>query len=116
MSWFKNAIANLYGIVSAAVVVTRDALLERLEDIRVRVINLYNKVRGRKTLKGIVKEVNYNGIEDVKHVFGHEKTKQTDRLEDIKRIYGKGEARGEHKGIEEIRNLFEEEDDDDEPK
>ena len=54
MSWFKNAIANLYGIVSAPVAVTRDALLERFGDICGRVTNLYNKVRGRKTFKDIV--------------------------------------------------------------
>ena len=54
---------------------------------------------GRKTLKDIVEEVNYDGIEDVKHMFGREKAG----------------ARGEHEGTEEIRNLFEE-DDDDEPK
>ena len=69
MSWFKNAIANLYGVVSAPVAATRDALLERLGDIRGRVINLYNKVRRRKTLKDIAEEVNYDGIEDVKHMF-----------------------------------------------
>ena len=70
MSWFKNAIANVYGIVSAPVAATRDALLERLGDIRGRVTNLYNKVRWRKTLKDIVEEVNYDRIEDVKNMFG----------------------------------------------
>ena len=109
MSWFKNAIANLYGIVSAPVAATRDALLERLGDIRGRVTNLYNKVRWRKTLKDIVEEVNYDRIEDVKNMFGRENAEQTDGLEDIKRIYEKAG------GTEEIRNLFEE-DDDDEPK
>ena len=107
MSWFKNAIANLYGIVSSPVAATRDALLERLGDIRGRVTNLYNKVRGRKTLKDIVEEVNYDGIEDVKHMFGREEAEQTDGLEDIKRMYGKARARGENDGIEE---------EDDEPK
>ena len=116
MSWFKNAIANLYGVVSAPVATTRDTLLERLGDIRGRVTNLYNRVRGRKTLKDIVEEVNSDGIEDVKHMLGREKAKHTDGLEDIKRMYGEAEARGEHEGIEEIRNLFEGEDDDDEPK
>ena len=72
MSWLKNAIANLYGIISAPVAATRDALLKPLGDIRGRVTNLYNKVRGRKTLKDIVEEVNYDEIEDVKYMFGHE--------------------------------------------
>ena len=89
MSWFKNAIANVYGIVSAPVAATRDALLERLGDIRGRVTNLYNKVRWRKTLKDIVEEVNYDRIEDVKNMFGRKNAEQTDGLEDIKRIYEK---------------------------
>ena len=70
MSWFKNARANLYGIVSAPVSAMRDALLERLGDIRCRVTNLYNKVMGWKTLKDIAEEVNYEGIENVKHMCG----------------------------------------------
>ena len=78
MSWFKNAIANFYGAVSAPVAATRDGLLKRLRDIRGRVTNLYNKVRGRKTLKDIVEEVNYDGIEDVKHMFGREKAEQAE--------------------------------------
>ena len=94
MSWFKNAIANLYDIVSAPVAATRDGLLKRLGDIRGRVTNLYNKVRGWKTLKDIVEEVSYDRIEDVKHMFGREMAEQTDGLEDIKRIYGKARARG----------------------
>ena len=56
--------------------------------------NLFNKVRGWKTLKDIVEEVSYDRIEDVKHMFGREKAEQTDGLEDIKRIYGKARARG----------------------
>ena len=113
MSLFKNAIANFYGIVSAPVAATRDALLKRLGDIHGRVTNLYNKVRGRKTLKDIVEEVNYDGIKDVKHMFGREQAGQTDGFKHIKRMYGKARARGENEGTEEIRNLFEE---DDEPK
>ena len=91
MSWFKNAISNLYDIVLAPVAATRDGLLKRLGDIP-----LYNKVRGRKTLKDIVEEVNYDVIEDVKHMFGREKAEQAER-----------------KGTEEVQNLFEE---DDEPR
>ena len=41
-------------------------------------------------------------------MFGREKAEQTGGLEDIKHMYGK--ARGEHEGTEEIRNLFEEDD------
>ena len=89
----------MYGVVSAPVAAMCDALLERLGIFAVEFINLYNKVRGQKTLTDIVEEVNYDGIEDVKHMFGREKAG----------------ARGEHEGTEEIRNLFEE-DDDDEPK
>ena len=66
----------------------------RLGDICGRVTNLYNKVRGRKTLKDIVEEVNYEGIEDVKHMFDREKAEQTDGLKDIKRMYVKARARG----------------------
>ena len=98
---------------SAKKCLSAKALFERLGDIRGRVTNLYNKVRKRKTLKDIVEEVNYNGIEDVKHMFGRKKAEQTNGLEDIKRMYGKARARGENEGTEEIRNLFEE---DDEPK
>ena len=96
MSWFKNAISNFYDIVSAPVAATRDGLLKRLGDIRGRVTNLYNRVRGWKTLKDILEEVNYDGIEDVKHMFGREKAEQAER-----------------KGTEEVQNLFEE---DDEPR
>ena len=74
MSWFKNAIANLYDIVSAPVAATREGLLRRLGNNRGRVTSLYNKVRGQKTLKDIVEEANYDGIENVKHMFGREKT------------------------------------------
>ena len=95
MSRFRNTIANLYAAVSAPVAATRDGLLKRLGDIRGRVTNLYNKVRGRKTLKDIVEEVNYDGIEGVKHMFGREKAEQTDGLEDIKHMYR------ENEGIEE---------------
>ena len=38
--------------------------------------------------------MNYEGIEDVKHMFGREKAEQTDGLEDIKHMYGKARARG----------------------
>ena len=89
MSWFKNAISNLYDIVSAPVAATRDGLLKRLGDIRGRVTNLYNKVRGRKTLKDIVEEVNYDAIEDVKHMFGREKAEQADGIGDIKHMFGR---------------------------
>ena len=111
MSWFKNAIANLYGAVSAPVAATRDGLLKRLGDIHGRVPNLYNKVRGRKTLKDIVEEVNYDGIEDVKHMFGREKAEQTTGLGDIKHMFGREKAeQGERKVTEEVQNLFEEDD------
>ena len=96
MSWFKNAISNLYDIVSAPVAATRDGLLKRLGDIHGRVTNLYNRVRGRKTLKDIVEEVNYDEINDVKHMFGREKAEQTDGLEDIKHMYREARARGEN--------------------
>ena len=91
---------------SAKKCLSAKALFERLRDIRGRVTNLYNKVRKRKTLKDIVEEVNYNGIEDVKHMFGRKKAEQTNGLEDIKRMYGKARSRGENDRTEE----------DDEPK
>ena len=104
MSWFKNAIANLYDLVSAPVAATRDGLLKRLGDIRGRVTKLYNKVRGRKTLKDIVEEVNYDGIEDVKHMFGREKAEQTDGLEDIKHMYREGIEEDDEPGLIEDGN------------
>ena len=64
-------------------------------------------------MKDIVEEVNYEGIEDVKHMFDREKAEQTDGLKDIKRMYVKARARGENEGTEEIQNLFEK---DNEPK
>ena len=79
MSWFKNGIANLYNTVLAPVAATRDALSKRLRDIRNKVTNLYNKARGRqpqKTLKDIVEEKAYDGIEDVKHMYGGEKARE----------------------------------------
>ena len=69
MSWFRNAIAKLYAAVSAPVATTRDALLKRLGGIREVVTGAYNRIRGhqpQKTLKGIVEEVAYDGVEDVK--------------------------------------------------
>ena len=77
MSWFRNTIANLYAAVSAPVATTRDALLKRLGDIRSTITHYYNKARGhspQKTLKGIVEEVAYDGIEDVKHLYGREES------------------------------------------
>ena len=59
MSWFKNAIANLYNVVSAPVAATRDALSKRLGDIRNMVTDYYNRARGRhpqKTLEDIARE------------------------------------------------------------
>ena len=100
MSWFKNAISNLYNAVSAPVAATRDAVLSRLGDIRDMVTHYYNRARGRrqpqKTLKDIVEEEAYNGIEDVKHMYGSEK------------------AGEKYKGVEDIQNLFEEEVEEDE--
>ena len=71
MSWFRNVIAGLYDAVLAPVAATRNALSKRLGDIRKKVTDLYNEARGRqpqKTLKDIVEERAYDGIEDVKHM------------------------------------------------
>ena len=35
-------------------------------------------MRGQKTLKDIVEKVNYDGIDDVKHMFGREKAEQAE--------------------------------------
>ena len=45
---------NLYAAVSAPVAATRDGVLKRLRDIRGRVTNLYNKVRGPPPQKTLV--------------------------------------------------------------
>ena len=45
-------------------------------------------------MKDIVEEVNYEGIEDVKHMFDREKAEQTDGLKDIKRMYVKADRGG----------------------
>ena len=100
MNWFRNAIANLYDIiVSAPVSTTRDALLKQLGYIRSTVAHYYNRARGQqppqRTLKDIVEETSYTGVENIKHMYGRGKAKQ-----------------GEYAGIEDIRNLSDEDDGD----
>ena len=93
MSWFRNTIAKLYAAVSAPVATTRDALSKHLGNIRSKVTNLYNKVRGhppQKTLKDIVEEVAYNGVEDVKHMYGREKVGEVDGVEDVRGLFDEG--------------------------
>ena len=94
MSWFRNTIAKLYAAVSAPVATTRDALSKHLGNIRSKVTNLYNKVRGhppqKKTLKEIVEEVAYNGVEDVKHMYGREKVGEVDGVEDVRGLFDEG--------------------------
>ena len=95
MNWFRNTIASLYDAVSAPVSTTRDALLKRLGNIRSKVTDLYNKVRGhppQKTLKDIVEEVAYNGVEDVKHMYGREKVGEVDGVEDVRGLFDEGDG------------------------
>ena len=89
----------MYGVVSAPVATTRDALLTRLGRIRGKDVGLYNRMRGKKTLKDIVEEVNYDGIEDIKHMFGREKAEQTAGLGDIKHMFGREKAPKAHSQV-----------------
>ena len=78
MNWFRNTIASLYDAVSAPVATTRDALLKRLGGIREVVTGAYNRIRWhqprRTSLKDIVEEVAYDGVEDIKHMYGRKRT------------------------------------------
>ena len=90
MSWFRNAITSLYAAVSAPVAATRDVLSKRLGNIRSKVTDLYNKVRGhppQKTLKDMVEEVAYDGVEDVKHMYGREKPEEAEGVEDAQNLF-----------------------------
>ena len=96
MSWFRNAITNLYAAVSAPVATTCDALLKRLGGIREVVTGAYNRIRGhrpQKTLKDVVEEVTYDGVEDVKRLYGRERAKQADEvIEDVRGLFDGGDA------------------------
>ena len=90
MSWFRNAITSLYAAVSAPVAATRDVLSKHLGNIRSKVTDLYNKVRGhppQKTLKDIVEEVAYDGVEDVKHMYGRKKPEEAEGVEDVQNLF-----------------------------
>ena len=109
MSWFRNTIANLYAAVSAPVAATRDGVLKRLRDIRGRVTNLYNKVRGhppQKTLKDIVGEAAYDGIEDVKHMYGRAKAGEAKGIEDVKHVYGRAKESRQGEGLEDDKHMY----------
>ena len=54
MSWFKNAIDNLYGIVSAPVAARRDALLKR--DVK----HMFGREQAEQT----------DGLKDIKRMYG----------------------------------------------
>ena len=97
MDWFRNTIASLYDAVSAPVATTRDALLKRLGGIRKVVTGAYNRIRGhqprRTSLKDIVEEVAYDGVEDVKHLYGRERTEQEgEAVEDVRGLFDEGDA------------------------
>ena len=74
--------------------------MKRLGDIRSTVTHYYKKVRGyppQKTLKDIVEKVAYDGVEDVKHLYGRERTEQEDEaVEDVRGLFDEGDA--EHHG------------------
>ena len=89
MSLFRSAITNLYAAVSALVATTRDALSKRLGDIRSKVTDLYNKVRGhspQKTLKDIVGEVAYDGVEDIRGLYEGDGEHHDELVEDGNRV------------------------------
>ena len=97
LSWFRNAIANLYDAVSAPVAAAHNALSKRLGDIREKVTDLYNKTRGRqpqKTLKDIFEERAYDGIEDIKHMYGREKAGSVEGLRQARIWSQEGRASG----------------------
>ena len=58
-NWMKNQISKLYSAILAPVAATRDALSERLQNVRDTASLLYNRTMnnigyGQETLKGIV--------------------------------------------------------------
>ena len=58
-NWMKNQISKLYSAILAPVAATRDALSERLQNVRDTASLLYNRTLnnigyGQETLKGIV--------------------------------------------------------------
>ena len=81
IGYFKNAMSKLYAAVLAPVAATRDGLSKRFESVRDIVVFYYNKAKERiaprKTLQDEVEEVamqDYVGVEDIKHMYGREKT------------------------------------------
>ena len=97
MSWLRKAISKLYDAVSAPVAATRDALTERLQGVRATVTSLYKRTKVRlgygqaETLQNVVEEQarqDYVGIEDIKHLYGREKTPVTDAgVEDVQYLF-----------------------------
>ena len=61
-SWFRKTITSLYNAVTAPVAATRDALADRLQNVRETASSLYNRARARlgyvqqETLKDVVEE------------------------------------------------------------
>ena len=58
-NWMKNQISKLYSAILAPVAATRDAVSERLQNVRDTASLLYNRTMnnidyGQETLKGIV--------------------------------------------------------------
>ena len=103
--YFRNAISKIYNAISAPVAATRDALTNRLKNVRDSITLLYNKTKekigyGQPTLYDEIEkeakknyieiETNYTGIEDIKHLYSHEKK--------------------EHQGVEDIQYIFDEHD------
>ena len=49
--------------------------------------------RPQKTLKDVVEEVAYDGVEDVKRLYGRERAKQADEaVEDVRGLFDGGDA------------------------
>lgn len=103
MSWFRKAISKIYNTVSAPAAATRDALLaDRVRSVRDTVTFYYNKAKeqisGTTTLHDEVQRITiedeYQGIADLKHMFGKEEKEQATNPE----------------GIEDIQHIFDEND------
>ena len=98
-SFFRNGITKLYNAVSAPVVATRDAVSERLQNVRDSVSSLYHHIKtyfgyGQETLYYIVQneaereeDEEYKGLQDIKHLFPKNQDKKEKGVEDIQYIF-----------------------------
>ena len=94
MNYFRIAISILYDAVSAPIVATRDALAEKLQNVRDTITLLYNRTKEKleygqtTTLHDNLEEEKrqyYVGLQDIKDLYGREKETGgiSDEIEDM---------------------------------